>query len=94
MAKTNHPSKNKELKKEPRKENENRGEQGKPERISLAPLLFPLDLQPKKKEFNEEIMKVLNQVNINIPLLDSIKKNPFYAKFFKNLYTIKKWMNV
>lgn len=49
MAKTNHPSKNKELKKEPRKENENRGEQGKPERINLAPLLFPLDLQPKKK---------------------------------------------
>lgn len=41
MAKTNHPSKNKELKKEPRKENENRGEQGKLERISLAPLLFP-----------------------------------------------------
>lgn len=49
MAKTNHPYKNKELKKEPHRENENRGEQGKPKRISLAPLLLPLDLQPKKK---------------------------------------------
>ena len=35
-------------------------------------------------------MEVLKQVKINIPLLDMIKQVPIYAKFLKDLCTVKR----
>ena len=44
-----------------------------------------------KKGINNasEILEVLRQVKVNIPLLDMIKQVPTYAKFLKDLCTIK-----
>ena len=41
-----------------------------------------------------EIFEVLRQVKANIPLLDMIKQVPAYAKFLKDMCTIKKGLNV
>ena len=41
-----------------------------------------------------EIFEVLRRVKVNIPLLDMIKQVPAYAKFLKDLCTIKKGLNV
>ncbi|RVW19095.1 hypothetical protein CK203_087672 [Vitis vinifera] len=41
-----------------------------------------------------EILEVLRQVKVNIPLLDMIKQVPTYAKFLKDLCTIKRGLNV
>ncbi|RVW82207.1 hypothetical protein CK203_050780 [Vitis vinifera] len=41
-----------------------------------------------------EILEVLRQVKVNIPLLDVIKQVPSYAKFLKDLCTIKRGLNV
>ena len=41
-----------------------------------------------------EILKVLKQVKINIPLLDMIKQVPTYAKFLKDLCTMKKMIKL
>ena len=37
-----------------------------------------------------EILEVLKQVNINIPLLDMTKQVPAYAKFLNDLCTVKR----
>ena len=37
---------------------------------------------------------MLRQVKVNIPLLDMIKKIPTYAKFLKDLCTVKKGLNI
>ncbi|RVW31651.1 hypothetical protein CK203_092738 [Vitis vinifera] len=42
------------------------------------------------KVFNHKILEVLRQVKINIPLLDMIKQVPAYAKFLKDLCTVKR----
>ena len=56
---------------------------------------FPQALKGKKKASNQtEIFKVLRQVKVNIPLLDMIKQVPTYAKFFKDLCTLKRGLNV
>ncbi|RVW59376.1 hypothetical protein CK203_103225 [Vitis vinifera] len=49
-----------------------------------------------KKGINNasEILEVLRQVKVNIPLLDMIKQVSTYAKFLKDLCTIKKGLNV
>ena len=55
------------------------------------PPSFPQDLHGKKGIINAlEILEVLRQVKVNIPLLDMIKQVPNYAKFLKDLCTIKK----
>ena len=55
------------------------------------PLLFPQALRGKKKVNNQtEILEVLRQVKVNIPLLDMIKQVPMYAKFLKDLCTVKR----
>ena len=36
----------------------------------------------------------MRQVKVNIPLLDMIKQAPTYAKFLKDLCTIKRGLNV
>ena len=41
-----------------------------------------------------EILEVLRQVKVNIPLLDMIKQVPMYAKFLKELCTIKRRLNI
>ncbi|RVW45395.1 hypothetical protein CK203_107371 [Vitis vinifera] len=59
------------------------------------PLLFSQALHGKKGTKNtSEIFEVLRQVKVNIPLLDMIKQVPTYAKFLKDLCTIKRGLNV
>ena len=56
---------------------------------------FPQSLRTKKKAINQaEILEVLRQVKVNIPLLDMIKQVPTYAKFLKDLCTVKKRLNI
>ena len=55
----------------------------------------PQALKCKKKASNQtEILEVLRQVKVNIPLLDMIKQVPTYAKFLKELCTVKRGLNV
>ena len=59
------------------------------------PQPFPQALKAKKKAINQaEILEVLRQVKFNIPLLDMIKQVPTYAKFLKDLCTVKRGLNV
>ena len=52
---------------------------------------FPQVLRKKKNSVNQtEMVEVLRKVKVNIPLLDMIKQVPTYAKFLKDLCTIKK----
>ena len=56
---------------------------------------FPQVLRRKKNSVHQtEILEVLRQVKVNIPLLDMIKQVPTYAKFLKDLCTVKKGLNV
>ena len=56
---------------------------------------FPQALRGKKGVNNPtEIFKVPRQVKVNIPLLDMIKQVLAYAKFLKDLFTIKRGLNV
>ena len=56
---------------------------------------FPQLLRKKKNHVNQtEMLEVLRQVKVNIPLLDMIKQVPTYAKFLKDLCTVKKSLNV
>ena len=56
---------------------------------------FPQALRKRKKSVNQtEILEVLWQVKVNIPLLDMIKQVPKYAKFLKDLCTVKRGLNV
>ena len=59
------------------------------------PLPFPQVLKKKKHHVNQtEMLEVLRQVKVNIPLLDMIKQVPTYAKFLKDLCTVKRSLNV
>jgi hypothetical protein len=49
---------------------------------------------PKKNAQFAEILEVFKQVQINIPFLDTIQQVPSYAKFLKDLVTIKRKTNV
>ena len=56
---------------------------------------FPQALRKKKNHVNQtEMLEVLRQVKANIPLLDMIKQVPTYAKFLKDLCTVKRSLNV
>ena len=60
-----------------------------------TPPPFPQALKSKKKAINQaEMLKVLRQVKVNIPLLDMIKQGPTYAKILKDLCTVKRGLNV
>ena len=53
-----------------------------------VPPPFPQALRKKKNPVNQtEILEVLRQVKVNIPLLDMIKQVPTYAKFLKAFFT-------
>ena len=63
-------------------------------KISVPPP-FPQALQKKKSSVNQtEMLEVLRQVKVNIPLLDMIKQVPTYAKFLKDLCTVKRGLNM
>ncbi|CAN6687747.1 unnamed protein product [Malus baccata var. baccata] len=47
-------------------------------------------MQSKKKEAEKDILETFRKVQVNIPLLDAIKKVPRYAKFLKELCTTRK----
>jgi hypothetical protein len=49
---------------------------------------------PKKNAHFAEILEVFKQVQISIPFLDAIQQVPAYAKFLKDLVTIKRKTNV
>ena len=56
---------------------------------------FPQALRGKKKTSQQAgILEVLRQVKVNIPLLDIIKQVTAYAKFLKDLFTIKKGLGI
>ena len=56
---------------------------------------FPQSLRGKKKASEQEgILEVLRQVKVNIPLLDMIKQVPTYAKFVKDLCTVKNGLGI
>ena len=56
---------------------------------------FPQALRSKKRASKQEgILEVLRQVKVNIPLLDMIKQVPTYAKFIKDLCTVKKGLSI
>ena len=60
-----------------------------------TPPPFPQALRNKKKDINQtEILEVLRQVKVNMPLLDMIKQVPTYAKFLKDLCTVKRGLNI
>ena len=68
---------------------------GKEEVKIRIPPPFPQVLQRKKNSVNQtEMLEVLQQVKLNIPLLDMIKQVPTYAKFLKDLCTVKKGLIV
>ena len=56
---------------------------------------FPQALRGKKKVSQQAgILEVLRQVKVSIPLLDIIKQVSVYAKFLKDLCTIKKGLGI
>ena len=84
-------------------EESRQGEEMQPEHILLEedtmkyhiPPLFPQALRGKKKETQQAgMLEVLRQVKVNIPLLDLINQVPAYAKFLKDLCTIKRGLGI
>ena len=77
--------------------------EAEPERVIISedsmkhcmPPPFPQALRSKKKASKQTgILEVLRQVKVNIPLLNIIKQVPAYAKFLKDLCTIKKGLGI
>ena len=68
-------------------------EQNKASHIPPAP--YPHRLRaPKKVNNHSKIYELFKQVKLHIPLLDAIKKIPSYAKFLKDLCTVKRKLGV
>ena len=53
----------------------------------------PSSHQPKDR-YQEKIREIFQRCQINIPLLDAINQIPAYAKFLKELCTVKRRLNV
>ena len=71
------------------------GELEQDKAIHIPPTLYPHRLRTSKKVNNHyEIYELFKQVKLNIPLLDAIKKIPSYAKFLKDLCTVKRKLGV
>jgi len=66
------------------------------EKTYFPPALpFPHAMTKQRKvNHNSEIFETFKQVRINISLLDAIKQAPSYAKFLKDLCTVKRKLNV
>jgi hypothetical protein len=66
-----------------------------PRRALLPKAPYPERLQaPRNGGKLEYILEVFKQVRINIPFLDAIQQIPSYAKFLKDLVTVKRKTNV
>jgi hypothetical protein len=61
--------------------------------IPKAPYLEKLRAPKKNAQF-VEILEVFKKVHINIPFLDAIQQISSYAKFLKDLVTVKRKTNV
>ncbi|RDX74954.1 hypothetical protein CR513_45233, partial [Mucuna pruriens] len=62
-----------------------------PQQARSVPLPFPTwTLSARKVETDEDLLKMFRKVEINIPLLDSIKQIPKYTKFLKELCVHKR----
>ena len=79
------------------------GKDEEPERIMIKEDMMKKSMPPPflqalrgKKGVNNptEIFEVLRQVKVNIPLLDMIKQVITYAKFLRDLCTVKRGLNV
>jgi hypothetical protein len=67
----------------------------KPPRALVPKAPYPERLQaPRNGGKLEDILEVFKQVQINIPFLDAIQQIPSYAKFLKDLVTVKRKTNV
>jgi hypothetical protein len=66
------------------------------EKTDSPPVLpFPHAMTEQRNvNHNSEIFETFKQVRINIPLLDAIKQVSSYAKFLKDLCTVKRKLNV
>ncbi|KAL9368337.1 hypothetical protein Peur_039536 [Populus x canadensis] len=66
------------------------------EKTDFPPALpFPHAMTKQRKvNHNSEIFETFKQVRINIPLLEAIKQVPSYAKFLKDLCTVKRKLNM
>ena len=63
--------------------------------MKSMPPPFPQALKGKKRASNQtKILEVLRQVKVNIPLLDMIKQVPTYAKFLKDMCTVKRGLGI
>ena len=61
----------------------------------VPPTPYPHRLRaPKKVNNHSKIYELFKQVKVNIPLLDAIKQIPSYAKFLKDLCTVKRKLGV
>ena len=61
----------------------------------IPPAPYPHRLRaPKKVNNHSEIYELFKQVKLNIPFLDAIKQIPSYAKFLKDLCTVKRKLGV
>jgi hypothetical protein len=66
-----------------------------PPRVLVPKAPHPERLQaPRNGGKLEDILEVFKQVQINIPFLDAIQQIPSYAKFLKDLVTMKRKTNV
>ena len=71
------------------------GEPEKDKATHVPPAPYPHRLRaPKKVNNHSEIYELFKQVKLNIPLLDAIKQIPSYAKFLKDLCTVKRKLGV
>ena len=71
------------------------GESEQDEVSHIPPAPYPHRLRaPKKVKNHSEIYELFKQVKLNIPLIDAIKKIPSYAKFLKDLCTVKRKLGV
>jgi hypothetical protein len=61
--------------------------------VPKAPYLKRLQA-PRNGGKLEDILEVFKQVRINIPFLDAIQQIPSYAKFLKDLVTVKRKTNI
>ena len=71
------------------------GELEQDKAFHIPPAPYPHRLRaPKKVNNHYEIYELFKQVKLNIPLLYAIKQIPSYAKFLKDLCTIKRKLGV
>ena len=71
------------------------GEPEKDKASHVPPAPYPYRLRaPKKVNNHYEIIELFKQVKLNIPLLYAIKKILSYAKFLKDLCTLKRKLGV